>query len=87
MLAYVATKDQFLQDAPSIEEIVRDAVASSLGINITRTSSEFNSWRNSLGNAMYHLINSSDIPSDSGIAIEIPTPWQAAANRLHRLWK
>lgn len=70
MLAYVATKDQFLQDAPSIEEIVRDAVASSLGINIARTSAEFNSWRNSLGNAMYHVINSSGIPSDSGIAIE-----------------
>src|ERR1019366_578819 len=70
MLAYVATKDQFLQDAPEIEEIVRDKVQSSLGINISRNSSEFQSWRNSLGNAMYHVINSSALPSDTGIAIE-----------------
>lgn len=70
MLAYVATKDQFLQDAPEIEEIVRDAVANSLGILISRNSSEFQSWRNSLGNAMYHVINSSNLPSDTGIAIE-----------------
>lgn len=70
MLAYVATKDQFLQDAPEIEEIVREAVATSLGISISRTSSEFQSWRNSLGNAMYHVINSSSLPSDAGIAIE-----------------
>lgn len=70
MLAYVATKSQFLQDAPAIEEIVRDAVASSLGIRVSRTSSEYGSWRNSLGNAMYHVIHSSNIPSDAGIAIE-----------------
>jgi len=70
MLAYVASKKQFLHDAPEIEEIVRSAVATSLGIHIARTSSEYNSWRNSLGNAMYHVINASGIPSDSGIAIE-----------------
>jgi DUF2075 family protein len=70
MLAYVATKGQFLQDAPEIEEIVRKAVELSLGIHISRSSSEYQSWRNSLGNAMYHVINSSRIPSDSGIAIE-----------------
>jgi DUF2075 family protein len=70
MMAYVATKDQFLQDAPEIEEIVRDAVATSLGINISRNSSEFQSWRNSLGNAMFHVIKASNLPSDTGIAIE-----------------
>ena len=70
MLAYIATKDQFLQDAPEIEELVRDAVATSLGITISRNSSEFQSWRNSLGNAMYHVINASNLPSDTGIAIE-----------------
>ncbi len=70
MLAYVATKDQFLQDAPIIEDLVRDKVQSELGINISRNSSEFLSWRNSLGNAMYHVINSSGLPSDAGIAIE-----------------
>ncbi len=70
MLAYVATKDQFLQDAPVIEDLVRDKVQSELGINISRNSSEFLSWRNSLGNAMYHVIHSSGLPSDAGIAIE-----------------
>ena len=70
MLAYVATKDQFLQDAPVIEDLVRDKVQSELGINISRNSSEFLSWRNSLGNAMYHVIHSSGLPPDAGIAIE-----------------
>ncbi|MDH2904393.1 MAG: DUF2075 domain-containing protein [Actinomycetota bacterium] len=70
MLAYVATKDQFLQDAPVIEELVRDKVQSELAINISRNSSEFLSWRNSLGNAMYHVIHSSGLPSNAGIAIE-----------------
>jgi DUF2075 family protein len=70
MLAYVATKDQFLQDAPVIEDLVRDKVQTELGINISRNSSEFLSWRNSLGNAMYHVIHSSGLPSDAGIAIE-----------------
>jgi DUF2075 family protein len=70
MLAYVATKEKFLQDAPVIEDLVRDKVQSELGINIARNSSEFLSWRNSLGNAMYHVIHSSGLPSDAGIAIE-----------------
>ncbi|MBW8078178.1 MAG: DUF2075 domain-containing protein [Gallionella sp.] len=70
MLAYVATKDQFLQDAPVIEDLVRDKVQSELGINISRNSSEYLSWRNSLGNAMYHVIHSSRLPSDAGVAIE-----------------
>lgn len=70
MLAYVATKGQFLQDAPDIEEIVREAVGTQLGIHISRTSSEYQSWRNSLGNAMYHVVNDSAIPSNVGVAIE-----------------
>lgn len=70
MLAYVATKGQFLQDAPEIEEIVRAKVEEHLGRRISRESSEYKSWRNSLGNAMYHVMNSSDIPNDAGVAIE-----------------
>jgi DUF2075 family protein len=70
MLAYVATKGQFLQDAPEIEEMVRAEVEEHLGIRIARESSEFQSWRNSLGNAMYHVMNSADIPNDAGVAIE-----------------
>jgi DUF2075 family protein len=31
---------------------------------------EYASWRNSLGNAMYHAMNTSEIPGDAGVAIE-----------------
>jgi hypothetical protein len=70
VLAYLATTDQFLQDAPDIEEIVREAVAAHLGIHISRASSEYQSWRNSLVNAMYHVIHDADLPSTAGVAIE-----------------
>jgi len=68
MLAYLATKDQFLLDAPSIEDIVRGEVKRKLGHNVGE--SEYSSWRNSLGNAMYHAMNHPDIPSNAGVAIE-----------------
>jgi len=70
VLAYVATKRDFLQDAPSIGEIVRQSVEDKLGIRIRPESSEYRSWTNSLGNAMFHVMNSADIPSDAGVAIE-----------------
>jgi hypothetical protein len=70
MLAYISTKGQFLQDAPEIEEMVRERVQEHLGIRISRESSEYQSWRNSLGNAMFHVMNSDDIPNDAGVAIE-----------------
>ena len=68
MLAYLATKDQFLLDAPSIEDIVRREVKRKLGHNVGE--SEYSSWRNSLGNAMFHVMNNPEIPSDAGVAIE-----------------
>jgi DUF2075 family protein len=68
MLAYSATKEQFLRDAPFIEDVVRDAVKNKLGFNAS--PSEISAWRNSLGNAMFHVMNSSEIPRDAGIAIE-----------------
>ena len=68
MLAYLGTKDQFLLDAPTIEDKVRDEVKRKLGHNVGE--SEYASWRNSLGNAMYHALNTSEIPGDSGVAIE-----------------
>jgi len=68
MLAYLATKDQFLLDAPSIEDKVKNEVKRKLGHNVG--DSEYASWRNSLGNAMYHAMNTSDIPGDAGVAIE-----------------
>jgi uncharacterized protein len=68
MLAYLATKDQFLLDAPSIEDKVKDEVKRKLGHNVG--DSEYASWRNSLGNAMYHAMNTTEIPGDAGVAIE-----------------
>ena len=68
MLAYLATKDQFLKDAPTIEDIVRREVKKKLGHNVG--DSEYSSWRNSLGNAMYHALNTPDITGDAGVAIE-----------------
>ena len=68
MLAYLATKDQFLQDAPTIEDIVKEAVKRNLGHSVG--DSEFASWRNSLGNAMYHALNTPEIPGDAGVAVE-----------------
>ena len=55
-------------DAPSIEDIVRREVKRKLGHNVGE--SEYSSWRNSLGNAMFHVMNCPEIPSDAGVAIE-----------------
>ncbi len=68
MLAYLATKDQFLLDAPSIEDKVKDEVKRKLGHRVG--DAEYASWRNSLGNAMYHAMNTPEIPGDAGVAIE-----------------
>lgn len=70
MLAYVATKERFLEDSPVIEDYVREQVRTNLGINISPSSSEYASWRNSLGNAMSHVMTYKGIPDDAGIAIE-----------------
>ena len=66
MLAYLATKEQFLKDAPVIEDIVKDNVYQKLNLRVGE--SEFNAWRNSLGNAMAHVMHSDKIPSDSGVS-------------------
>jgi DUF2075 family protein len=68
VLAYLATKGQFLIDAPNIEDKVRDAVSKHLHLKVG--ASEYNSWRNSLGNAMYHVLNKSEIPDDAAVAVE-----------------
>ena len=68
MLAYLGTKEDFLRDAPVIEDKVRDAVKLKLNFNVAE--SEYLSWRNSLGNAMSHVMRSERIPGDAGIAIE-----------------
>ena len=68
MLAYLADKAQFLEDAHIIEDLVRDSVKENLGIGVSQN--EYASWRNSLGNGMSHIIASPEIPDDAGIAIE-----------------
>lgn len=68
MLAYLADKAQFLADAPTIEDKVRDAVAKNLGIRVGEN--EYQSWRNSLGNAMSHVMRDSAIPDDAAVAVE-----------------
>ena len=68
MLAYSATKTEFLEDAPIIEDLVLRKVRESL--NISPGQSEISSWRNSLGNAMANILRDERIPNDSGVAIE-----------------
>jgi len=68
MLAYLATKEQFLKDAPKIEDLVRDEVKKKLNLNVG--PSEYQAWRNSLGNAMFHAMNTDSIPSEVGVAVE-----------------
>jgi hypothetical protein len=68
VLAYLATKKQFLIDAPDIQDIVKVAVKKNLNINVGQ--SEYNAWRNSLGNAMSHVVRESETPDDAAIAIE-----------------
>ncbi len=57
-----------MEDAPQIEDIVQKAVFQKLNLNVGK--SEYEAWRNSLGNAMFHVMNDSDIPDDAGIAVE-----------------
>lgn len=68
MLAYLATKSQFLIDAPLIEDIVRERVKVKLGHKVG--DSEYKSWQNSLGRAMFHVLNTDEIAQDSAVAIE-----------------
>jgi uncharacterized protein len=68
VLAYVATKKEFLVDAPQIEDLVQRAVFENLKIQVGK--SEYEAWRNSLGNAMFHVVNDSELPDEAAIAIE-----------------
>lgn len=68
MLAYLASKTQFLEDAPTIEDFVAEAVRVNLGISVGHN--EYQSWRNSLGNAMSHVMRDPQIPDDAMVAVE-----------------
>jgi DUF2075 family protein len=75
MIVYSSTKRGFLQDAANgIEDKVRICVKEKLNIDIKSGSTEYDSWKNSLGNAMYHVMNTNEIPDDSGVAIEYSIP-------------
>ena len=68
MLAYLATKADFLKDAPSIQDIVAAEVKKKLNLSVGKA--EYTAWQNSLGNAMFHALNTKEIPNDAGVAIE-----------------
>lgn len=68
MLAYLESKEQFLRDAPTIEDVVAEAVRRHLHMSVG--AAEVQSWRNSLGNAMSHVMHDSAIPNDAAVAIE-----------------
>lgn len=68
MLAYLASKEQFLKDAPTIEDVVAREVKKYLGLSVG--PSEYQSWKNSLGNAMSHVMHDPAIPGNVAVAVE-----------------
>ena len=75
MIVYHATKQQFLIDAANgIEDIIRSRVGEKLSITVELNGSEYNSWKNSLGNYMFHVMNSDMIPETAVVAIEYSIP-------------
>lgn len=75
MIVYSSTKRGFLEDAGSgIEDVMSKAVLEKLHISRPPGNSEYESWKNSLGNAMYHVLNTDKIPDDAGVAIEYSIP-------------
>jgi len=74
MIVYQSYKQDFLKDVSNgaIEDIIKNAVKDKL--NRSTPLSEYISWRNSQGSAMYHVMNTDLIPNDSGVAIEYSIP-------------
>lgn len=74
MIVYDSTKEGFLNDASKIgiEDIVAQKVLEKLGHKVG--PSEYSAWANSLGKAMYHVLNTPNIPNDAGVAIEYSIP-------------
>ncbi len=71
MIVYKTNKAGFLSDASNgIEDLIRLNVKEKLNIDVKPGNGEYESWKNSLGNAMYHIINTDKIPDDSTIAVE-----------------
>lgn len=75
MIVYSSTKKDFLVDAGNnIEDKIRLCVKEKLNIDIKPGSGEYESWKNSLGNAMSHVMNTDKIPDDAGVAVEYSIP-------------
>ncbi len=75
MIVYQSTKKQFLSDAANgIEDLVREQVVKNLGMRIQVDGSEYNSWKNSLGNFMFHVMNTASIPDEATVAVEYSIP-------------
>jgi DUF2075 family protein len=68
VLAYLASKEQFLRDAPTIEDIVAAQVKKNLNLSVG--PGEYQAWKNSLGNAMSHVMLDAGIPNDAAVAVE-----------------
>ena len=68
MLAYLATKEQFLTDAPNVAQKVHDLVVQNLGIEVS--DREKQAWRNSIDGPMFFIVRDSRFPDNSAIAIE-----------------
>lgn len=73
MLIYDGTKQEFMLDTENdkLENKLYEAIRTKM--NRTTGISELNSWRNSL-KEMYITLNDSDIPKDTGVAIEYNIP-------------
>ena len=70
MIAYLASKREFLSHGGDVADVVREQVEANLGIKLALNSAEFRSWSNSLGNALFHALRSDRVPDDAGVAIE-----------------
>ena len=79
MIVYKRLKHEFLSDVSSstIEDLIRDSVRLKLHKNVGE--SEYSSWKNSL-QYMFHVLNTDEIPLDSGVAIEYNIP--RSGNRI-----
>lgn len=73
MLIYSSTKKQFMEDIDTesfMSKLKGEYYNKIGGIN----PSEETSWKNSITNYMYKVLNSSEVPNSAGIAIEFKVP-------------
>ncbi len=70
MIAFLVAKRRLLADAPEIEHRIRDAARRTLGLSIASKFPEYQSWHNSLGNAMFHEANTVQVRDDPGVGVE-----------------